>query len=189
MRYIFGFIMLFILSVIFSYFQGFIDFLIDLGIFPDKYRNNANFDIMMIFVLYVVFIVAAHIIAGIAFLGLYFLDAKQNMSIKRAKKKSLKTYGKERCYFLFLDPNDPNPVVQFAKSQFIYQVVESFLYENEDDSYIVHIKMKNLSPEEYLKVYFKAASFYGYPDIPKKYGIYEDFKDEQLAPYSEKVGA
>ena len=182
MRLVFGFIFVFVLSVIFSYFQGFIDFLIQLGIFPERYMNSSNFDIMMIFILYLLFMVAAFVIAVVLALAGRYFDQTQKRRYKRAKKQAIAEFGTAAPYFYLLDPHDMG--VNFDKSCYVFEIIQSYLFEKYQDWGKVEEVISNLSNVEYLKLYHEAIEYYGLPDIPKEYGIFNQFTDEELALFS-----
>ncbi|MEQ2527565.1 hypothetical protein WMO40_12690 [Bacillaceae bacterium CLA-AA-H227] len=184
MRLILGFIFVFILSVIFSYFQGFIDFLIDLGIFPTKYRNSTNFDIMMIFVLYLVFMATATAIGLITLAGLQLLQLKHNGKIKKAKAKAKKLYGTDSPYFYLLDANINDPGVNLEKSVYVYETIKFYLYLKIKDWDEVTKIVSQLSNIDRLKLYHEAKDYYGLPNIPKEYGIFDNYSDTELAQFN-----
>ncbi|RTR28135.1 hypothetical protein EKG37_17695 [Robertmurraya yapensis] len=184
MRLILGFIFVFILSVIFSYFQGFIDFLIDLGIFPIKYRNSTNFDIMVIFVLYLVFMATATAIGLITIAGLQLLQLKHNGKIKKAKAKAKKLYGTDSPYFYLLDANINDPGVSLKKSIYVYETIKFYLYSKIKDWDEVTKSVSQLSNIDRLKLYHEAIDYYGLPDIPKEYGIFDNYSDAELAQFN-----
>jgi hypothetical protein len=179
MRVVFGFIIVFILSVIFSYFQGFIDFLIQLGIFPEKYKESANFDIMMIFVLYFIFMIAAFTVGLIMWVaGLYF-GKKQKRQHQKAKEKALKEFGMEAPFFYFLDPKEQG--INFDKICYVYEINQAYLFEKFGDWDKVANHLGKLSNVETLKLYQEAIDYFSLPHIPKEYGIFTQFTDEELA--------
>lgn len=181
MRYIFGFILIFVLSILFSYFQGFIDFLINLGVFPDKYKNSANFDIMMIFVLYVIFMTTAFAVVGVMMIFGRFFDWKFHSSVKNAKKQAIKEYGTPAPYFYLLDPNTKG--IHFDKSCYVHETYEAYLYKKYQDWDKVKEVLRNSSNLERLEFYHEAVNHFRLPDIPKEYGIFGAFTDEELAQF------
>jgi hypothetical protein len=181
MQLVFGFIVIFILSVIFSYFQGFIDFLINLGVFPEKYKNSANFDIMMIFVLYFLFMATAFAVFGIMFVYGSFLELNMNRRIKRAKKKALKEYGTTSVYFYFLDPKEFDH--NNDKLNYVYFIYSDYLYQKYQDMVEVDKITRKLSEVEQLRLYHEGREYFGLPDIPKEYGIFDSYSDEALGQF------
>lgn len=179
MRLAFGFVLLFILSVAFSYWQGFIDFLINLGVFPEQFKDSSNFDIVMIFVTYVLFMLTAFAVVGIMSLYSGTLDAKLKWNIKRAKKESLKKYGTTSPYFYFMDPKAPD--VHHDKLNYVYETYTAYLYEKYQDWDKVEQVNNSLSEMECLKLYHEAIEYFGLPDIPKEYGIFEGYSEKALA--------
>ncbi|OIJ09437.1 hypothetical protein BKP35_16415 [Anaerobacillus arseniciselenatis] len=182
MHLILGFIIIFIFSVIFSHFQGFIDFLIDIGLFPEKYRKNANFDIMMIFVLHFLFMATAFIGAGILYVFGASLDWNLNRKIKKAKKTSQKKYGTTAPYFYFLEPKTIL-TAPLDKLNYVWEINQQYLYEKYEDWDKVEEILKNLSNIEELKLYHEAIDYYRLPDIPKEYEIFGSYTDEELAQF------
>jgi hypothetical protein len=180
MQLIFGFIIIFIFSVIFSYFQGFIDFLINLGIFPEKYKNNAGFDIMMIFVLYILFMATSFLVAGVIFVYGSFLDMSLKRRIKKAKKKALREHGTTAPYFYFLEPK-AGIFEPIDKLNYVYEISQQYLYEKYQDWDKVDGVLSKLPKIEELKLYDEAREYYGLPDIPKEYGIFNQYTDDELA--------
>lgn len=186
MQLVFGFIILFILATIFSHYQGFIDFLVHLGIFPEKYLNNATFDVMMIFVLYVLFMAIAFTVAWTVILFGSFLDLKLRKQQKSAKKRSLKEYGTDALYFYFIDPKIQDAAMNVDKLNYVFRTIQAYLlikYENDWDK--VDQIIADLSNAEELKLYYEAVDYYGYPDIPKEYGIFFSYTVEELADFQE----
>lgn len=181
MQLIFGFILIFILSVIFSFFQGFIDFLINLGIFPEKYKNSANFDITMIFVLYFIFMATAFIVVGIMMVYGGYLDWTLNRKIKKAKKQSLKEFGTTNLYFYLMDPKTPD--INHDKLSYVYETYTAYLFEKYQDWDKVEKVNHTLSEKDCLKLYHEAVEYFKLPDIPKEYGIFESYSDEALAQF------
>lgn len=183
MRLIFGFIVVFILSVIFSMFQGFIDILINIGIIPESYRDNGTFDVMMIFVVYAVFMGSAFFLFGIGLIIARLSNSAFLRRVKKAKKRALKEYGSEAPYFYFLDPN--NTGLNYEKSIYVYQINKSYLFRQYDYDVkkVEDIYMKLTNIEE-LKLYHEAIEFFGLPDIPREYGIFNAYSDEELALFN-----
>lgn len=181
LRLILGFALVFILSVIFSYFQGFIDFLIDLGIFPVAYKKNANFDIMVIILLYCFFMATAFFVVGIMYLFSWKLDWKLRRDFKKAKKQSIKKFGSEAPYFYLMDPNTPD--IYQDKASYVHETFEAYLFEKYKDWKKVNDHAAKLSRIESLKLYHEAIQYLGRPDIPKEYGIFNAFTDEELAQF------
>jgi hypothetical protein len=180
MQLIFGFIILFILAVIFSSFQGFIDFLVHLGIFPEKYLNNGTFDVMMIFVLYVLFMTIAFIVGWTVILFGSFLDLRLRKQQKRAKKRSLKEYGTDALYFYYIDPKIHDAAMNVDKLNYVYRTIQTYLLNKYEDWDKVDQIIADLSNIEQLKLYYEAVDYFGYPDIPKEYGIFFSYTDEDL---------
>jgi hypothetical protein len=183
MRYIFGFIFIFILSVLFSYFQGFIDFIIDLGIFPQRFKNSSNFDIMMIFVLYILFMAIAFVLGGSVILFGWFLDAKLKRKIKKARAKAQKEFGTPAPYFYYLDPKINVPDINVSKNCYVHELYESYLYGKYQEWDKVEKIVNNLTNIELLKLYHEAREFFGLPDIPKEYGIFNAFTENELTQF------
>lgn len=180
MKLLLGFIAIFILSVIFSFFQGFIDFLIGLGIFPEKYLHNANFDIMMIFALYVLFMVTAMLIGWLVIICSWLLDFKLTRQYKKARKRAQREFGTSAPYFYFMDASINAADINFDKSCYVYETYQNYLFEKLQDWDEVEKVSSKLSNIEELKIYHEAIDYFQLPDIPREYGIFNKYSDEDL---------
>jgi len=180
MRIIGGLIVVFILSVIFSYFQGFVDFLINVGIIPDnpEYRN-ANFDIFMIFIMYALFMTTAFIVGGIVILFGWFLDFRLTRKIKKAKKKALKEFGTTLPYFYFIDPKYKAGIM-FHVTHYVYHLCRDYLWEKYGDFHKAEEIWKILSNEEIVELYHEARNHYGIPEMPEEYEVLDGYVDEEV---------
>jgi len=179
MRITGGLIVIFILSVIFSYFQGFVDFLINIGIIPDKpeYRT-ANFDIFMIFIIYGLFMVSAFIIGSLVISSVWILDANLAWKIKKAKKRALKEFGITLPYFYFIDPKHMNNIY-FDVSHYVYHLCRQHLVKEFGDFNEADKVFQSLSNNEVIKLYNEVREFYGIPEMPEEYGVLDDYLKEE----------
>lgn len=184
MRLIIGFFIVFIFAVIFSYFQGFLDLFTNLGVIPDEYRNVAHFDVIMIFVFYILLMGIGFMVFVIMLFGARYFDWKLNSKIKKAKKRAKEEYGMTAPYFYFLEPDIIAIEVNKDKNCYTYELIQGYLFEKFNDWDQVDKLTNNLSKYEYLKLYHEAIEYYGLPDIPKEYGIFNEYKDEEVAQFS-----
>lgn len=168
-----GFIIIFILAVIFSYFQGFIDFLINLGLMPEGYKNNQTFDVMMIFIVYVILMATAFFVGFLIIFSARLFNWRLNQRITKAKNQAEKEYGTTLPYFYFLDQNIKSPLINGDKSSYTFEVCELYLYEKTGNWTEVDRILRNKnSTEERLKLYEEARLHFKLPNIMDEYGIF-----------------
>jgi hypothetical protein len=107
------------------------------------------------------------------------LEWRLHRKFKKAKRQSLKEFDTAATYFYLMDPSTPD--IFHDKASYVHETYEAYLFEKYKDWSKVEELSSALSNLECLKLYHEAIQYFGRPDIPKEYGIFNAFTDEELA--------